>query len=186
MPEPILQALSAAARVILVVVVLVPLLIYLFQDRLLFFPQPLEESVRGAVAKWRRDVEELRVRTPDGIELHGWFVRNSTEPKAPALVYFGGNAEEVSGLALDAEAIPGVSLLFVNYRGYGLSEGRPGETTLFADAVLLYDWLARRPDVDPARIFVMGRSLGSGVATFDAGHDVTSLFRRINVHLSTF
>jgi fermentation-respiration switch protein FrsA (DUF1100 family) len=52
----------------------------------------------------------------------------------------------------------------VNYRGYGASGGSPGEKALVADAIALYDWAARRPDVDPARIAVHGRSLGSGVA----------------------
>jgi hypothetical protein len=54
--------------------------------------------------------------------------------------------------------------LLVNFRGYGRSEGQPGERALFADALRLHDWASARPDVDAARIAVMGRSLGSGVA----------------------
>jgi dienelactone hydrolase len=55
-------------------------------------------------------------------------------------------------------------VLFVNYRGYGRSGGKPGERDIVADGLEIYDWAARRPDVDPARIAVHGRSLGSGVA----------------------
>ena len=56
----------------------------------------------------------------------------------------------------------------MNYRGYGRSGGRPGERQLLADALLLYDRVTRRPDVDPGRVAVMGRSIGSGVAVYVA------------------
>jgi len=58
----------------------------------------------------------------------------------------------------------GWSLLLVNYRGYGESEGKPGETALFADALAIHDHARSRADVDPERIVAMGRSLGTGVA----------------------
>jgi hypothetical protein len=85
------------------------------------------------------------------------------------VIYFGGNAEEVSWM-LDAVgdpargATPGIGWLLVNYRGYGLSEGSPSEAALVADAVTLYDFAAGRPSVDAQRIVAFGRSLGSGVA----------------------
>ena len=52
----------------------------------------------------------------------------------------------------------------MNYRGYGRSAGRPGEKALVSDGIELYDWAARRPDIDPQRIVLHGRSLGTGVA----------------------
>jgi len=62
------------------------------------------------------------------------------------------------------------SLALVNYRGYGASEGSPSERALFADALLVLDALRERPDVDPARVALVGRSLGSGVATYVAAN----------------
>ena len=53
----------------------------------------------------------------------------------------------------------------LDYRGYGRSEGRPTEPRLYEAADLAYAALRRRPGVDPARIFIYGRSLGSAVAT---------------------
>src|SRR5262249_19315765 len=79
-------------------------------------------------------------------------------------LYFGGNAEEVSWLVETAPPLGAWALLLVNYRGYGRSEGRPGERALFADALLLHDWARGRPEVDRSRIAAMGRSLGPGVA----------------------
>jgi len=161
-----MELLYSALRITLGLALLAPLPLYLVQDRLLFFPQPLSTHTRAAVLKARTDVEEVRITTPDQISLHGWFVRNSSSAKAPALIYFGGNAEEVSRTVLDADRLPGVSMLLVNYRGYGMSKGEPGETALFSDALAIHDYLASRQDVDLTRIVVMGRSLGSGVAIY--------------------
>jgi pimeloyl-ACP methyl ester carboxylesterase len=52
----------------------------------------------------------------------------------------------------------------MNYRGYGLSGGRPGERALKSDARLIYDVFTSREGIDPGRVAVMGRSLGTGVA----------------------
>ena len=52
----------------------------------------------------------------------------------------------------------------LNYRGYGASEGKPGEPALTADALAIGDAVARREDIDPRRIVVFGRSLGNAIA----------------------
>ena len=157
---------ASALRIGLAVLVLLHVYLYAAQDRMIFFPQPLGDDLRGMVRKARSDAEELKVATADGHRLHGWFVRNSNAPQAPALIYFGGNAEEVSGLALEAHELQGISMVLFNYRGYGRSDGDPSETALFSDALAIYDLVASRPGVDRERIVAMGRSLGSGVATY--------------------
>ena len=58
----------------------------------------------------------------------------------------------------------GWSVLLVNYRGYGKSEGSPDEQALLSDALLLYDTFSERKEIDPLRIAVMGRSLGTAPA----------------------
>ena len=139
-------------------------LLYLVQERLIFLPRSLPESTRHAL-RAHPGVTELEARTTDGTRLHGWLRHEAEEAARPGLViYFGGNAEEVSGQVLDAGALAPWSLAAFNYRGYGLSEGRPSEAALVADALVAYDRLAAREEVDPARIVVFGRSLGGGVA----------------------
>jgi len=84
-----------------------------------------------------------------------------SRPGDRALVYFGGNAEDVAGnVELFAEAFPDRSLFLVNYRGYGGSSGRPTEAGLVADALAVFDHVQQE---HPA-VAVMGRSLGSGIA----------------------
>jgi len=143
-----------------------PVFLYFFQEKMLFYPTaPVSSVPRPA----RGELEDLRLVAPDGVQLSGWFVRSSEE-SAPLLIYFGGNAEEVSWLVGMAERFAGHSLLLLNYRGYGGSGGRPGESALFADALLAYDYAKQRRDVDASRIVAMGRSLGSGVAVHLAAH----------------
>lgn len=137
-------------------------LAWLFQDHLLFFPQPLTEGELRAIAARHPQAEEVRLPAADGITLHGWLLKAAQ--RAPLLIYFGGNAEEVSWLLDEAQHFAGYSLLLMNYRGYGGSGGRPGETALYADALRIHDYAVMRPDVDTARIVLMGRSLGSAMA----------------------
>jgi len=154
------RAVYSALRIGVAALVLIHAYLYLAQDQMIFFPRPLAEGARP-------NGEELTLPTADGHRLHGWFVHNSKEAAdAPVLIYFGGNAEEVSAFALDANELRGISLALVNYRGYGRSDGAPSEQALFSDALAIYDAVAARPDVDRKRIVVMGRSLGSGVATY--------------------
>ena len=138
-------------------------LLYLLQDRLVFYPQPLPDSVRRMVEEIP-DTVELEVQAPDGTRLHGWLRHQSAASPRSLVIYFGGNAEEVSGQILDAAELAPWSVAAFNYRGYGRSEGDPSEGALVSDALLIYERLAGRADIDAHRIVVLGRSLGSGVA----------------------
>ena len=144
------------------VVIGLVVVLYFFQDRLIFYRQPPGPPVSHppGVA-----VEEVALRAADGTRLAGWLARNKPG-RAPLVIYFGGNAEEVSSNIGLADRFGEWSLLALNYRGYGASEGTPGEAALFSDAQDIFDYAARRPDVNPQRIVAMGRSLGSGVAVY--------------------
>ena len=65
-------------------------------------------------------------------------------------------------------ALGGVHALFLNYRGYGNSQGEPSERSLLADALELYDWISSQPGVHAQRVAVIGRSLGTGIAAYVA------------------
>ncbi len=140
----------------------VAVLVWLLQEKLIFYPREAAPPP-PAPAGWR--IEEVIHVAADGTRLAGVLVLPPAE-RSPLVIYFGGNAEEVTAYASDAERTYGPrAALLVNYRGYGRSQGRPGEKALVADGIELYDWAARRPDIDPQRIALHGRSLGTGVAT---------------------
>jgi pimeloyl-ACP methyl ester carboxylesterase len=141
-------------------------LIYLLQDRLVFNPVNTPAAVyRGSQSHRLR---ALTLTMPDGIRLRGWWLRphRATPGTAPAVVYFGGRSEEVSWISRRLGQLIGMHAFFVNYRGYGESQGRPSERALFADALGIYDWIGAQPQVDPDQVAVIGRSLGSGVAAY--------------------
>ncbi len=141
-----------------------PVLIYFLQERLIFFPQPLAQDPLRANPGTA--MEEVNLITSDQVRLHGWLARpGATQAPAPILIYFGGNAEEVTSAASSVPATYGQrAVLLVNYRGYGASGGAPGQAALVSDAQALFDWTARRADLDTTRVVFHGRSLGGGVA----------------------
>ena len=140
---------------VLALVLALPLVLYFAQDSLIFYPRPMSEAARQLVAN---QAESIFIEAPDGTRLHAWHRKGS-----PLTLYFGGNAEEVSWmLARAARYAPGTGWLLVDYRGYGSSGGAPSENNLVADAFLWYEHARRK--LGATRIFLFGRSLGSGVA----------------------
>ena len=144
----------ALGKIGLVVAIALPLLMYMAQDSLIFHPQRISEAQREAIAR-RASVQSLFMDSADGTRLHAWHVQGD-----PLILYFGGNAEEVSWMLDDAaRRAPGVGWLLVDYRGYGSSDGSPSEQALVADALQWYDQFK-----EAERVYVFGRSLGSGIA----------------------
>lgn len=163
--SPVLQSiLNVGVGIVLIVPLTLCLFLYFNQERMLFFPRPLSPSAKQMLQE-RSPHGEIRLTAADGTSLHGWLVNAPTAGRMPLLIYWGGNAEEVSGFLLaDAQPLPGWAVMAVNYRGYGESGGKPGERALFDDARLIFDWAQQQPSVDIDHIVVMGRSLGTGVA----------------------
>ena len=127
------------------------LALFLLQERMLFYPRPGPDTLPGA--------ESVFIAAPDGTRLHAWLVE--AHPDAPLVIYFGGNAEQVSWMAGQArQRAPDSAWLLVDYRGYGSSGGSPAETALVADALAWYDEYSK----SRKSIYLFGRSLGTGVA----------------------
>jgi hypothetical protein len=121
--------------------------LFFLQRSLLYYPQPRALGTQALEPFRRGDtLLQLTVRP---------------RPGPGAVLYFGGNGEDVSGsLGPLAAAFPDRELVLLHYRGYGGSGGEPSEQALAEDAAALFDRVhAAHPDV-----VVVGRSLGSGVA----------------------
>lgn len=131
-------------------------LAWLLQRQLIYLPAgappPVEEVLPAA--------EAVTLPTTDGLELTAWFV-----PAGPtAVAVFPGNAGNRGHRAPMARALAdvGLSVLLVDYRGYGGNPGRPTEAGLAVDAAAAADWLHARPDIE--RTVYLGESLGAAVA----------------------
>jgi dipeptidyl aminopeptidase/acylaminoacyl peptidase len=133
------------------------------QRRLVFNPT-VQREVKSPRSSGHR-TRPVVLRAKDGTRLCGWLMTPLVPGPQPAVLYFGGRSEEVSWVARDAgKLFPGMTVLAMNYRGYGDSHGDPAETQMVEDGCALFDWMAARGLVDAARVAIVGRSLGSGVA----------------------
>ncbi len=138
------------------------------EQSLLFRKRPADPERYAAIVKRDPGVEEVRLVATDGTRLHGLLKRAPAAragERYPLVIVFGGVARETSWMVDWGEKPAAWGWLMVNYRGYGLSEGTPSEHVLVEDAKLIYDWAAARPDIDAHNIVVLGRSLGSYIAT---------------------
>lgn len=99
--------------------------------------------------------------------LNGWLL-NPSFASEKLIIYYGGNAEDIFFTIDQFREYGDCSILLVNYRGYGNSTGSPSEKALFDDALAIFDDIQSK--YSPERIFLMGRSLGSGVASYTAAN----------------
>ncbi|MGH8080357.1 MAG: alpha/beta hydrolase [Lysobacter sp.] len=128
---------------------------YFKQRELMYFPQGTRLGV---------DMTDYTIERGD-IVLRGWRLNAGREK---ALIYFGGNAERVENMRDTlAKWFPDRTIYLLSYRGFGASDGAPEEAALFADGLAIFDQVAREHTGQP--VAVIGRSLGSGVASYVAG-----------------
>jgi len=127
--------------------------LYVNQRKILYFQQGLDHELDHIKANKAFEFEVNR----NGCILRGWLLNQHNKK---LLIYYGGNAEEVSLVIDQYKALDNVSTLLMNYRGYGESEGQPSEENIIGDALAIVDTVSDGFD----SIVLMGRSLGSGVA----------------------
>ncbi|MGB8314609.1 MAG: alpha/beta fold hydrolase [Aestuariivirga sp.] len=133
---------------------------YLFQ-RKLQYPAENKRLTPEAVGITGASIETLA--TPDGENITLWYA--PAKPGMPTILYFHGNAGEMGDrpLRFNYYQSRGFGVAYLSYRGYGDSSGSPTEQGLIADATAAYRWLGAK-DQAPAKIALLGESLGSGVA----------------------
>ncbi len=112
--------------------------------------------------------KKVKLMVQDGL-LDGVYLDNSSKK---LIIYFGGNADDATDFLEIIKDMRGFDAVAFNYRGNGLSKGIPSEKALYEDALKIYDNFAKDKEV-----YLIGRSLGSGVATYLASkREVKKLF----------
>jgi hypothetical protein len=136
--------------------------LWAFQDALIYFPAT--ERPAPPAAHGLRGVEEVSVRTEDGLDLLAWMAAPA-RAGAPVILYLHGNGGSLAHRAgrLREFQSRGWGALFLQWRGYGGNAGSPGEAGLALDAHAALSALQAR-GVPPGRTVLWGESLGTGPA----------------------
>lgn len=145
--------------------VIILLLMFLFQDKLLFMPHAGFLQTPQSVGL---SAEDIWVEADDGVKLHAWYFPHETSNKVIVLSH--GNAGNISYRLDIARSLlnAGASVVMYDYRGYGKSEGRPTEKGLYMDIRAFTEYLIQEMDYSEGDIYMYGRSLGGAVAAYAA------------------
>ncbi len=144
---------------------LLVLLLWLMQDRLIYFPQ-LGKAAVATPAAVKLPFENVRITTADGETLAAWWVPvRAARPNGIVLLLHGNAGSVADRIAyLPHFNAMGYAVLLVDYRGYGASSGSPTEQGTYLDAHAAWRWLAEQQGARPADVVVVGESLGGAVA----------------------
>lgn len=154
-----MRRLKKIGIVLAVLYVLLTILTYSFQERLIFFPSKMPMNHQYDFCQ---DFEEFNLTADDGAVLNAVHIKQDSA-KGVAL-YFHGNSGNISHLTHVANLITrkGYDAIMVDYRTYGKSTGEMSEEALKKDAQLFYDHA--RTKYNENEIILYGRSFGTGVA----------------------
>ncbi|HMF73464.1 MAG TPA: alpha/beta fold hydrolase [Flavitalea sp.] len=140
--------------------IIICLLLYFFQEKLIFFPQKLD---KGYKFDFGQKFEEIEIKTNDNKLLSGiLFKANNSKG---VIFYLHGNAGSISSWGKVSKTYTDLNydVFILDYRGYGKSEGSiDGQSQFFQDIQIVYDELGKKYKED--RIVVLGYSIGTGLA----------------------
>ncbi len=146
---------------------LICLALVIGQNRLIFIPSA---EVRSTPLSMGIDYQEvwIGVKTWQGTteRLHAWWLPGRKGDEQ-VLLHLHGNGGNMS-YNLDTLSVYqnlGFSILSIDYRGYGRSEGKfPTEAEVYRDAQAAWDYLVTTRGISPENIFLYGHSLGGAIA----------------------
>jgi pimeloyl-ACP methyl ester carboxylesterase len=128
---------------------------------LFFYPQTVWISTPADVPL---PYEDISLRAHDGTRLHSWWLPAQGEDSGIMVLYLHGNAENISSHSRSIYWLPqqGVSVLALDYRGFGASEGQALMPDVLQDIEAAAQWLrTQHPD---KQLVVLGQSIGAALA----------------------
>ena len=161
------------------------LFLYLRQDFIIYSANQHISSSSPQNSDFQLDYQNIWISLPNSsFRIHGWWfdVPNPTKPVIAipneptniltipkTMLYLcgrGGSKTHYNSLArIKGFQQLGFSVLAIDYRGYGLSEGGlPNETRLYEDSQAAWDYLTKNRGILPQDIFIYGESLGGAIA----------------------
>ena len=162
--------LSIAVKLIKGVIFLYALVLaffFLFQDKFLYHPT---REIITTPAEDGLSFDEVVFHTAGGLRLTGWYVYAAPDKGLQArgvVLFCHGNSRNISHRTdmLKIFAAMGLDTFIFDYRGFGESEGRPGEDGIYVDTQTAWDYLVKERKISPEKVIIYGRSLGGGAAS---------------------
>jgi uncharacterized protein len=148
-------------KVIAVVYIIICVLLYFFQEKLIFFPEKL---TKDHTFQFNQKFEELNFKTADDKLLNGILFKSDSSKGL--IFYLHGNAGSIKSWGEIAQTYTSLNydLFMLDYRGYGKSEGAiSSEKQFYSDVQLTYDILKKKYAEN--KIIISGYSIGTGAAT---------------------
>lgn len=145
--------------ILVLLYVLTGILFYIFQNRILFFPQKLPKDFKY---HFTFPFEELFIKTHDNKKVNALYFKK--QDTRGVILYFHGNAGSLASwgwIAADFQSFP-YDLMIMDYRTYGKSDGPLTEENLYKDAEACYQFIRQRYPED--QIAIYGRSIGTAIA----------------------
>jgi uncharacterized protein len=142
------------------------LVLYVWQDKILFLPEPLPSDYQYVFrSRWLGSSEEFALPTHDHQKINLVWLKPKSTPKG-VILYCHGNAGNIQRWAsiVDDLLQYDYEVMLWDYRTYGKSTGKLTEDNLLKDAQLVYDFAKKHFSED--KILLYGRSLGTGIATY--------------------
>lgn len=140
------------------------LLLYFLQSRFIFYPMRQVEATPADIGV---PYEDVYIEVEDGERVNAWYTPpDAADANGAVVLVCHGNAGNISHRLATLEFFRGLGagVLLFDYRGYGRSDGTPGEEEVYADARASYNWLVTQKKVAAERIVFYGESLGGAIA----------------------
>lgn len=145
--------------------ILLVAVVYLMQGRMLYLPNMPGRALTMTPTDAGMDYQDVLIETTDEVILHGWFVAGQS---SRVLLFFHGNAGNISHRLESIRQFRdlGLSVLIIDYRGYGQSGGSTTEEGIYRDADAAWRYLTEDRGIAAGEIVIFGRSLGASVAAW--------------------
>ena len=165
-PQLLLKWLLGTGVAVAIFYTAVCLFLIFRQTHFIFFPSPV---IQTTPEFFNLSYQEVWLPVASGDQaverIHGWWMPAATNAKV--LLYLHGNGINIGANVAHANRFHqlGFSVLLIDYRGYGRSEGGfPTEARVYADAAAAWNYLVKQRQIQPSQIFIYGHSLGGAIA----------------------